>query len=1150
MKNGVVLNEITGVRGIVNSFITTENELLLIEPECIRYCHYTDSIDYSALNVKKLLGYTIAAVLYQEPLTMIQYIFLLKQDGTLEIRNLQFNLIDSLQTGIKSYGSTHEVQFLFDEKFRCLYCNLEDDCLYMIQLQLKNKLLTFLHSKQTITAIQTVSSSIVSIDLTLDYDVYTNEELAIIALLSKDIKLNQYFFHAIYRKNSTTKNRKPLWEPLIRQKEITAIEDDFDNLKGNQALMKSIPHIGVFIFTPSRIIFLPLPLGFENIIAGNKISEEIYEWKGSIIEEQFKKNFEFQSILQSSIGLNSIDFKLVTKNMQLIDINLKKLMEDEEKYIIYWEDFKITKSSFIDIVENTNIKDERIEKLFFYKDFSTYLVQLKSDKLVLGSINNAQPLSATKYEQETYVTSFVAGINSKRIIRSGITNGGSCFVDEETPRYVNDFKLSELYSSRDGISRMWSTKEDKLYWYDTSMNSLYENGKIKQIEDAKSITHITNGGKLIFDKTIVVAINIWNDTIDSYCCLTTDGLIRWQLGTASRVFDLAQLNKNRLHNIKICSVKKGDGTNVTIYAIENEITIITNYGSEVETIRTHKELDSISSIFYHEVGRFSNILVSDIHGKVWIIDAISSKGLDVININFHSVAILGLRKCDNIVLYSKDNFVILRPIPSTQLHYEYIHLDLSLNIRKIVNSFGTDLNDTLILQTLDNKILKLNLEPNVPYNKRSFVRLYTDVLINKFIFLPCSTRYLIASYVKLSSDPQEHGLINSSGICVYDLYERNIVTKYNISSKYQQTTISDISEISYRKSISENFPQEKQISFAKQLILSQCFLVSLNYELSETDVGHKLLLFMFDDEKGTLDFQSGIDTHFSISSLCNYDENLFIAAGEYVQLFKLDYSVKEDIFRILSVSNKQKGSGYIKKLTELSYPNLSIESTNEHSHKKRKKDAVKKRIFIGLDLLRGFFEINLEIRDLSKNESITKPYAKYTFKPNTNSDSHPIISDTSNELIITDFAVNEVNGMIWYVLCCGANKIKLYFTPKTENDFDLIEFYLPKQVTGISSIYSDKKDESPNGRLLMNNSNIKHIFSITTVDNGHYMLSTLNNNYDETFASVMKLDDLNQHLKLIGATYEDDTDGEDKDSVEIVRLIDNRVWGNSEIQYI
>ncbi|CAB4254670.1 similar to Saccharomyces cerevisiae YEL025C Putative protein of unknown function [Maudiozyma barnettii] len=1147
----IVLNEIpTTANKIINCFVTINNILLIIETECIRYGQYINNnqeLDLKTLKRKQLIGYVSYATLYLEPLTRKQYLFLVMQDGRIDIRDSQLDVIDTIDTDIPFYDNIHSIITIFEEYARILYINLRKDCIHMIRLQLKNDVLRFLHTDKSITLIQTLTSTIMSMDISLEYDIYTNEEFTSIGILSRVESTGQYYFQALYRKNGNLMKNKLKWGTLIEQTKILPLNDETkENINANpKVIMKSIENVGFFLFTLSTIMFITLPNGFENIFAGQSIkAQEIYSVQGpylmDVINLEENRNLKLNGIIDVNFETASIEFIIFTNTFQLIKIRIIKMMEDDEKFIKLWGKFNITNQKMINIPSSS---DDNIVNLYYFKELNQYLLELKSDRLVLAKLNILDPLSIIKYEKESFICSSTIGNHSKRIIRTGFTQNNNYFIDQESTGLENMYHFENLFVPDTSIVKVWTTIDGNLYWLD-STNELFFNGK--SVDHGDYVIHITCNNKIVTNNSVISAVDIWNAELGCHCYVVVSGDIKWETKNGTLTSKLPELEVQKLPKIIIHSSMKWDGTNITLCANENRIMLTSDYGKSFKTINCPEFLGTISSIFYHEVNHFCNILVSDIHGKVWVLDGETFQSAGLLNINSYTSSIVGLHNSNNLIIFSDDAFAILYPDTKNKLRYEYVPLDIPYNITHIVSDCSNKRVISLIIVTSDNLVLRMNLDLKLNETFKSVHRTYTDILINKFVRLESSNRFLVASYITMGKKGGDRNIIDKNGICVYDAYKSKIVSSYDTTKDLSNAITTDISSASYQFDANSSEENETKISFAKQLIFDQCFVVSLNYEIAETDKGPKLLLFMLNSESGEIELQTTIDTFYNVNCLYNYEKNLFVACGDCIQLFKLDYSVQENIFHIVPFSNKIYVSGYVKQIYSL--PNIvNINDTSDETKhdKKRVKRQVNQKIdFVGTDILRGFYECVLE----TENSHAKEDSVKYTFKPVKATEIHPIISDIFREKIITEFHFTKYEGFFYFLVCCGLNKVKIYMTSLNDVEYNLIDFYLPSQVTSACAIYKDGNEIDPTKNILIENSRIEELFSITSITGGHYTLGVLKEKPEVIFQNEISKKNMTLQLKSIGAI--DDDDDDDDIHQFNPQLIDNRILCDDTVNHI
>mgnify|MGYP003365067318 CR=1 FL=1 len=1136
-KGDIVLNQLAEAHDVVGCFVTVQNRLLIVESECVRHGGYSSNWDYDSLEVSTLLGYTIGAILYREPLTDTDYLFLVRRDGAMVIMDMDLKVIDTFDTGIYLYQATHSMLFAFEEKQRQVYCNLEPNTVYTIRLQQKSGVLTFLHASNSLSVVQDLDSEIMALDITFNYDISTNKEFVALATLSRCDKRKQHYLQAVARVDIAGSSRqKPKWGTAVARTVIDLGEEPFvwDVCK-DSVLMKSVENVGFFVFSTVKFFFFSMPNGFENAVGGEQLVNNMYQcqepFEGYGIDIS-NPSFKFQGLLHTHVSHDLIEFSISTTDFKVVLTTFKLILEDENKYVKNWSTLNTTVASLLtDGV--IDIKTDRVEALFpLVSNKKECLLNLRSGKMVLMDVHEKRIISSSIFNNENYVTATSIGTLSSRFIRSGYNIDNTYFVEQQPHRYSLPYTVQEKYDVFDKIQHIWRTSDNKIYWMTSLEDSLYLNGKVKCATNGN--IYVTKNDLIIKDADVVQLVDIQGSLENGYCCLARTGELKWVTNNTSKTVELDSIKTHHLSKAVIYSTQKPNGINMTYVVYENRLLTIEQYGDVITETILPRDIGTVNSMISHTIDNVTNILITDVHGKVWIFDDADSTSATHLNISFYPIRVLYMITSDLILLFSKDSCFILKPYLSVKLHYKCIPIDLPFSIRQAVYD-----DSILTIATDDNHILDLNFESLITNQQKSPIRSSTDILITKFLEITYSNKYVLGSYVTLEDKENRTFGIQSSGVCSYNMVDHKVETKYDVSSEFQNATVTDICSVPYRNIETDNSLGNDNISFAKRLIFSQCFLVSLNCELSETDEGPKLLLFMVDPESGQINLRTYSDTFFDINSVQNYSRDTFIAVGDYIQLFRIDYSVTENIFHITMASDKHLTNGLVRSLFELPLQESDNEQLDSPRKKKQRRQHKLRTAFVGLDLYKGIYEFKIESSKVDSSTNVSKEQLLYSIKYIKSTDEHPIPADLFNEEIISKFSFNKILGSLYFIVCCGLNHIKLYFTTNTDDDaYDMLEFYFPHQVTSIEPLSrSDDKDND----ILDTALHLSGIFSITTTNGGHYVISTLPIEVDQGILSSNSQQMMSRHLPLMGYVEEEES---------IVRFIDNRILKDAELNLV
>ncbi|CCF58729.1 hypothetical protein KAFR_0F01330 [Kazachstania africana CBS 2517] len=1114
MSDKLILNSLKDASCVVASF-NVESILFLVKTESIERFEISKGYNLNFLNNVRTLGYTVAAALYIEPLSTKEYFILLKDNGCLEILNSETSVVDRLETGFK-IDRLHNVLFRFDEKYKRLYINLTRNALFSVQFQTSKSYFKFSTASQNPICVRQFSYDIISLDLCSNFDVYTNEEMETLSIVLKEPDKQQYFFSLLSYKREYGK-RKVQWEALVPLIELESISNI--NMHENSIASKLIPNIGTVIFSPSKTLFFSMPSGFESFIEGESVVNPHVTRGWMSASHNLSTGVSIQPLVIFEESFNSFVFKVIANNGTAIEIILDKLEEDEENYSIKFRKFRYRESSLI--------KDFLFDKeitLYMPLVHNTMFLALISDKLIFASLNHSRFYDEIMFEKNTYIYSNLIGYSAQRYISSGMSKDGKYFLEQDHVDCKSICDIEVLSKAEGEVTDVWLTK--KHTWWRGPDIGLFND--CKYIDNGKDVKFIDISNRRIIDSNIESVTTILNDSVGNYCWITKQGEIKW---SNSNDIYTVRSSKNHTYNLTlITSLLLKNGNNLTAFIIDSKLLVLKDHSKLLLERNFGDDFETPSSIFIHSTNEHCHILLGDIYGTLYILDCPQGKLISTFKCNAKVTKIAPIPNTDGLLIYSTDSFIIVKP--STAETYKLFRVDIPLKLKTI--TFGNSV-DYLVMVDTDNCIYKLTLHENIDIILSHVSRTNTDVLINKIVEMASSSRYVICTFVSLEDNNKgdnkgDNKDVRDSGICLYNLHKK-YVDKFTISEEYPQATVNDMVTIPFRPQKYFSYLEEHQMSFAKRLAYSSCFLVSLDFETAENENFDNLLLFTIDDDKGTIDFQSGIHTGYSITSIRNYYDNLFIVTGECFQVFCLEYIAKENKFRMSAVSNSLLENGFI-----TDFINLPMAQENTSRRKKLRSTTLHRERILAADLLKGLVDCQLEVSKCSPNNDFEFPY-KIRLDSVIGSKKHAVALDASSEFVISLFSVFTNARLTSFALCLGENKLRFYSTCNGE-DFSMVEFYLPFPITSIVSVQTGIGEGIFPKKNVFEGSYNDVMFLVTTTNGGIYSISEASIELSKQSIDEAIIRDHGMQLNLIGAKDEDESDFEDE---EDNLLLDNRI---------
>ena len=1077
----LILDEIHKPRSIVALLPRIkDNGVFIIEPIGIsiwKGSSKNSDLASDTILFHRTLGYNVTGFYHYNKMLHKEFIFILKNNGAFLVLDSQLQVIDSINIGV-TFRNDHKYIFKYDEINNHLYLNLTNNEISMISFKVDKNNLYFLHSEKlnSLLPIYKFSAIIIDFDISYHYNEYILEEFQTIAVLLKSDNrtTSPLSVKVIYRVNPRQKRSNSQWHILLPNVKL-----NIDNLKKpsfKNCLIDTIPNIGFIIFTSNGFTFLTLPHGPQNIING-KVIQDIYDQivsSNATREVHTNQSDNFYNItLRKNITTDFIKYQILTTKGIRLTISFTKIKEEDEKYIIYWkQDLQSHHISY----DNNNIV---IETYFFKSTIYDYLTLTQEGHIKIYPFDNQTPPK----------------ILSPLLLQPPLSQSVSLY-SSISSNIINNYISTGITSSKKAFFHM--------VHYDFHDYFTYQKNNLSQNDIFKENKHI--------DESILYKVPIRKTTVKSVCEIAKNMSIRWT-HSLNQIYKLKEIDIKS--SIVLDSLQSYDGRNITTLGIDNEILIIEDCTSLCKRIKIQNDT-KIASIYIQEhvtndiINR--NIWLSDYNCFIWIINYDTGSIKDKFKLHYKV-----LKFCDPIptstksispILYGK-NCIIISKMDSRFERLKLIWLsNLPFNFN--VLAINAEANK---LQACGDHCYDLSLVINKNLQKPLLQTLYLDEddYIFKYVRLsPCSPFLICVTCDRT---------LNTTYLKLFNIHEKRFCHSINLTKLYPQSLVSDITTLPYLPPPHDDAKFEashkEYLPYAERVILDQCFVVSLNYEMAENETDNNLLLYLLDDDTGQLIYQTGINTGSSITCIQNYLKNNFLVGGDTLEIYKINYSVKWNSFIIKSISNRLELSGLIK--------NISIlDGTRENR-------SLRKNILL-LDILRGLRNVSFTI-----NESVSDKELIYKLQYVTNSNEHVIIGDNARGNIITNFETVYIGECRWFILSLDANKVKIYYNNNIKGEeYASMEFYLPNEILNITTMNDQRYRYSGNKR----NSILYYedtLFLITTRNGGIYSISQAN---EVIKLSPWKQTILHQQLKY---TTEEEINEDDDNSNNIIKNIYRRI---------
>lgn len=1023
MEEHVVLGRLHTSRNVVECFLMKNSFLVLIEREQIKKALYTDDLKHDDMKIVFSRGYNVAASIYWEPLTGEEYLFVLKDCGALEILDSHCKRIDLLETNIELDDTNKFI--LFNNKNQ-IYVNLTKSSIYAIEYQVKNRGISFVKKDETLKCIFEDISTVIGMDFQWNIDFYTGREYPVIAVLLASNISGQNNFQAI-RQNGT---KNGPWQNIVNR--ATLDFDESHDSADQRPILKSISNVGFFVFFATRVLFIKMPNGYDQTVGGNSFNsygpfDAMSLRYNSIEMEENKINRSGDVMMKRNAA--SLEFWFFTLGSELLKFKLVIELEDPDELIMHWSKLTCENFSVVGLKQNESNGGFLQRSIFLSRTVAILLND--SIGIMFVDLEKVRLVNEMRFQLSQFFYSDTIGGDFRRTISCGASAENAGFIEYKFWGYSDIFAPIKSFTSEEEIVELWNSEQG--IWWKNSNGQIFHEGQL--IETFLPPVHVTSQGVVLRDTSIAVWTNIINDFEGNYSYVSKNGEIGWS-DDLEKVF-LENLKSSALAKYILSCSRLNDGSKITILSVDNKVTVLENSEIVKKNVDLSRYLDSLSSVSIVQCQQTYRILVCDIGGQLCELDSSSLNVCCKLKFGTKKVQISVVPESTFCILYNKDDVMLM---DSAMNGIQITKLDVRYRLRKIVAKSSCD------IACLDEghniyqfRIPKsLNSPQTISKIFASNTHIHTKVLS-----LPCSTRYVITSSLCSGHSNVLKRLKYYAELQLHDLGTQETVFRYDLSNEYPQAIISDMVAFSFHKPTFEDHSPQSNL-FAMQLAFDRIFIVSLNYEMAEEESLDNLLLFSLDDGNGSIHFLQGINTGYSISALHAYDSRVVLAAGHVLQAYQIDYTVKEDAFKITTVSNEVYTGGLIKNFIEFSNFFSLAPQTKRLKIQKRNTDLRnnKKRV-AAFNLVKGLqkFDLTWSSRDQQVSLRIV---------PVVDVGQAPFFSVDTSERLMVAFSVCRMDASTWLAVAFSNKSLLLYCIHGSDEPSSL-QMKLPDQVTGIFS---------------------------------------------------------------------------------------------------
>lgn len=1026
MEHHIIFGELRKSRWVVGCFLLKNGTLIVVEKEQIKKAHYSDELKYEDMTTVITSGYNNAASAYWEPLTGKDYLFILKDCGALELLDSQCNRLDLLDTGIRQ--DHNQIFFLFDD-INQIYINLSRSMIFAVEYQVKNKRMSFVKRDEEINCIFEDINTIIGLQLKWGVDYVTGRDFPLISVLSMNETSKQYYLEVIRQLRTEGSYKRVPWDTFINHSYL--VFDDINSPSAQAPILKMVSNVGLFIFASTQVLFIKLPDGYDQTVGKCKF-ETFQYFDGILLAYNLVGNdkLDLSTDIMLRRSVNSLEFWAFTLEDQLFKFTLRVAFEDPEAFIINWDGLSCEKLPVEGLIPNDG-NTNPIQRSIFLSNTVAVLIN-DSVGATFVDLQKSKVINRMPYNLSRVLHSYTIGPHFHKHVSCSATKENEGVVESKFWGYSNVLSLNKSFTSEHKIANIWNSSEG--VWWKNSFGQIFREGRL--IETFLPPIHITTNGLILKKTSIAVWANIVNDFEGNYCYACNNGDIGWS--DESEIVSVKNLQSSSLVKYLLSCSKLDDGSKITVLSVDNKITVLKNAEIVERDINLSECSDSLSSISIVPFHKTYRILICDIDGQLYELDLSNSRVRCKVEIGSQKADICAIPGCSSFLVYTRDDLMLMN---LTEIgKYQLTRVDVKHHLSKIVARNMTDITVLDDDHTIYQYSMPATTLPPQVISKSILSKFHFHT---KCVSLPCSNRYVITSSLHSEYSDLLRRKKYYSELQLHDLERQKTVFRYDLSKAYPQATVSDIVASSLHKSLSDDHATRSNL-FAMQLAFAKVFIVSLNYEMAEDESLDNLLLFSLDDSNGSIDFLQGIETGHAISSLHTCRNRVFLAAGDFLRAYQIDYKVKENTFNVRPVSNEIYTGGLIKSIVEL--PNVH---TSKMTQIKRRKytnqdhDILLNDRIVVLNLLKGLQEYNLAWKSVTAERGLE-------ITPVVNANRTFPLSSDSAEHLITFLSVCQTEATTWLAVGYSDKLFSLCCIPDN-GEPNLLQMRLPGDITSICS---------------------------------------------------------------------------------------------------
>lgn len=1083
-----MLETINETHWIVGALLVGRRNLLIVEPRRFLRGVYSETMRWDEMEVIKVSddptrpqSSNVAASLFWDPLLDREFIFLLKDSGTLEILDSELRTVDVCETGVEQYARS---RFLVTDETRGkIFVNLTDNAIYSLDIRRTNDSIRFVQDGGSPRCFYETPGEILFYEAVWHADLESGGEFITIAALVDTYVQSGLSFEVIRQTQKGLRSKKSGWESLI---ELTRLADlvapSSDDVM--PAALKTVPNIGFFLFGSDYTVFFDLANGSRHSIGGSKVIDYIL-CKGlqlDLLGEAQQKSLRLQRNVNLQQDGKGLEFTVFTNSRYAFSARLNLIFEHPEQYIYEWSELTVECAAILPVESEDVFNDPVIDVITISP--STALIWSRRTGITFINLTTMSPMHSLRFSQPSALYCGTIGYDIGKLIACCGFDGGEGYIESISYGYKKLLlHKRDIVALEESVVNVWLTKDD-LWWKTESGLFMSEYTIAKPNSEVSDVTW--GGQKLSTVDSALVSVDIWGDEDGTFVSLNGDGVLKWSMSHRSVKITSDKIPLDA--QVRLACIKKPNGSYFTVASVENKITFVSD-----ETATTTRDLESglesssICDLFIIPGRELRHILIGTTNGSIKLFDLQTLRVQTTLKVGSKKVRFCGIPKSCFIFAYTEEDLILIETGRREGYNISKVHFTSRINFMTARNIGKVYIFDKGGLISC----FEMPATIDEPTEITDRLTVPSDCP-TKFISFGCSNRLIVVSSMRTTYSAAQCVKSHSGCLLLFDIESQEQLFSYDLSDKYPQAIISDMIAIPHEGLHVNGAPLRKELLYAKQLTLSRCFLVALNFENAEDDTLDNLLLFSIDETNCVLDFHYGLKIQWAITALSNYHANTFIVSGECLQIFSIDYLLQEDTFKISQASNSVSVLGYptkvLGRIPDIISPaiegSLSAAETSTTT--------------LVVNLLEGLQEYSISSEQVSALHASNRP-TTYQIKPASGSRKKVpfLVSSTKNDPVVIDCAWVLCDQVLWFAVAYSDCSLEICCIESGEDGIErhtrTVCIKLDCQITALNTVgrANQKRPAGPDNLVnifSLSKSNEAQLFCVSTQRGGLYIL--------------------------------------------------------------